>query len=234
MLKFLGSGSAFNTKLGNNSSFILKNNRLILIDAGCLVFHKLQTMNIFNGLISLDIIITHTHPDHCGSLGEIIFYSYYYTKILPTIYYPNKKHLTDFLNLVGIPDSFYTLIPDFSTKIHNDFFSDYSINFFNSSHVNTIPSYSFTLKNSQSNIYYSGDSNTIPPEIINNLKTGNINLLFQDTCGLDYDNNPHLSINKLTNLIEENLRDKVYCMHIDSYLDIEETYKLGFKVVRNV
>ena len=77
MLNFIGTGSAFNTELGNTSAFVKKNNSLLLIDCGGTVFHRFQELNIFEGLENLYIIITHTHPDHVGSLGEVIFYSYY-------------------------------------------------------------------------------------------------------------------------------------------------------------
>jgi len=34
MLKFIGSGSAFNTKLGNNSAYYKEGNQMLLIDCG--------------------------------------------------------------------------------------------------------------------------------------------------------------------------------------------------------
>ena len=53
MLNFIGVGSAFNTELGNNSAFIKKQNSLILVDCGGTVFHKLQELNILDGLENL-------------------------------------------------------------------------------------------------------------------------------------------------------------------------------------
>ena len=40
MLKFIGTGSAFNTELGNTSAYIKQNKTLLLIDAGPTVFAR--------------------------------------------------------------------------------------------------------------------------------------------------------------------------------------------------
>lgn len=41
-LKFIGTGSAFNTKLGSNSAYLKNNNSVILFDCGGDVFSKLK------------------------------------------------------------------------------------------------------------------------------------------------------------------------------------------------
>ncbi len=80
-------------------------------------------------------------------------------------------------------------------------------------------------------IYYSGDANNIPDEVLTQLKNGELDMIYQDTCGIDYDKNAHLSINKLKDMIPFELRSKVYCMHQDNYLDPETVTKLGFNLV---
>lgn len=49
-ISFIGRGSAFNTELGNTSAFVKKGNTLLLIDCGGTVFHRLQELNMFDGL----------------------------------------------------------------------------------------------------------------------------------------------------------------------------------------
>lgn len=73
MLKFIGIGSAFNTDLGNTSAYIKKEDRMLLIDCGGTVFHELQKQKLLEGVNQIYMIITHTHPDHVGSVGEVIF-----------------------------------------------------------------------------------------------------------------------------------------------------------------
>lgn len=95
-LKFLGIGSAFNTELGNTSAFIKENNSLFLIDCGGTVFSKLQELKILEGVKKVYIAITHSHPDHVGSLGDLIFYSYYTLKATVTILFPDEKLIKNF------------------------------------------------------------------------------------------------------------------------------------------
>jgi ribonuclease BN (tRNA processing enzyme) len=88
LLNFVGYGSAFNSKQCNNSVYIKKNHHLIVIDCGGTVFHQLMNLKLLDDITKLDIIITHTHTDHIGSLGDLVFYSHFVLKIKPNIYFP--------------------------------------------------------------------------------------------------------------------------------------------------
>lgn len=109
MLSFIGNGSAFNTERGNTSAFVKKDSSLLLIDCGGTIFHRLQELNLLNNLENLSIIITHTHPDHVGSLGDLIFYSYYISKCIPTIFFPEKELMEGFLTSIGVRKHMYKL-----------------------------------------------------------------------------------------------------------------------------
>jgi hypothetical protein len=54
-------------------------------------------------------------------------------------------------------------------------------------------------------IYYSGDSNSIKSSVLERLKNGDIDRLYQDTCKLDYEGNAHLSLRRLTDIVEPGL-----------------------------
>lgn len=82
-LKFLGTGSAFNTKLGNTSAYLLNNDKsaMLLFDCGETVFSKLKPILEKNKNISeFTICITHSHSDHIGSLPTLLYYLYYMYK----------------------------------------------------------------------------------------------------------------------------------------------------------
>lgn len=82
-LKFLGTGSAFNTKLGNTSAYLLNNDKsaMLLFDCGETVFSKLKPILEKNKNISeFTICITHSHSDHMGSLPTLLYYLYYMYK----------------------------------------------------------------------------------------------------------------------------------------------------------
>jgi ribonuclease BN (tRNA processing enzyme) len=232
MLNFIGIGSAFNTQLGNTSAFIKKEDSLVLIDCGGIVFHRLQELNILEKLKKIYIVITHTHPDHVGSLGEIIFYSYYILGHKPAVFFPNREIMKNFLTSIGVSQEMYLLESSDKAEIEDKNLGEVSIEFLSVSHVETIPSYGFVMKQVEGVFYYSGDSNSIESEIITRLKSGEIDRLYQDTCGLDYKGNNHMSLRKLKEIINPDLRNKVYCMHLDQHIDPKEIIHQGFNVVK--
>jgi ribonuclease BN (tRNA processing enzyme) len=217
MLNFIGIGSAFNTELGNTSAFVKNNNNLLLIDCGGTVFHRLQELDLFEGLENLYIIITHTHPDHVGSLGEVIFYAYYILKRRPTIFFAKKELIEGFLTSIGVSAEMYKLNSFERIDMNDTQLGEYSIEFLPVSHVDTIPAYGFIIKLDGKVFYYSGDANDISNKVINRIMSGEIYRVYQDTCGLDYEGNNHLSLRKLCSIVPLQFRNKFYCIHLDKY-----------------
>lgn len=232
MLNFIGTGSAFNTELGNTSAFIKNNNSLLIIDCGGTVFHRLQELNLFDKLEDLYIIITHTHPDHVGSLGEVIFYSYYILKRRPTIFFPKKELIEGFLTSIGVSAEMYNLNSFEMIDVNDSHLGEFSIEFLPVSHVDTIPAYGFVMKLNEKLFYYSGDANNISSKVINKILNGEINRVYQDTCGLDYEGNNHLSLRKLCHIVPQEFRYKFYCMHLDKHITEKEIKENGFNVAR--
>jgi hypothetical protein len=251
-LNFIGNGSAFNTRLGNNSAYRVFNGEdhghLFLIDCGGTTFERLMKVgmfdhNEFNHVVDVNVLITHTHPDHIASLGDLIFYCHY----TPTINDVNvivpdgiSYEVTQILRLMGIKDEQYnlTLLIGHDDNIVNIGEKKLSIIPIESEHVDNLESYGFYIidltTESASGIYYSGDSNNIPDVVMEDLEQGGIDLLYQDTCGADYEGNVHLSLSKLAKLIPQELRGKVACMHLDSKFDVNEAVDLGFNVTQNL
>jgi len=231
MLNFIGIGSAFNTELGNTSAFVKQNNSLLLIDCGGTIFHRLQELSLLQGIEKLYIIITHTHPDHIGSLGDVIFYSYYILGHRPTIFFPKKKLIEGFLASIGVSAEMYHLNSCDIVDINDNQLGRFNIDFMKVSHVDTIPAYGFIMKLNQREFYYSGDANGISNTILDKLKNSRIQRIYQDTCGLDYEGNNHLSLAKLCDIVPREFRNKVYCMHLDKQITEKDIKSNGFKVV---
>ena len=233
MLKFLGSGSAFNTQLGNTSAFIKKKDSLVLIDSGGTVFHRLQELQLLENIKRLYIILTHTHPDHVGSLGDIILYSYYMLEIKPTVFFQKKDMIENFLSCLGVTPKMYLLDNRKKVNILDEDFGEAGIEFLPVLHVDTIPAYGFVMKQKEGAFYYSGDANCISDEVLRRLSEGEFDQFYQDTCGLDYEGNAHMSLRKLREAIHPALRSKVYCMHLDKNIDQQEGINQGFNMVKN-
>lgn len=232
MLNFIGIGSAFNTEVGNTSAFIKQDNSLLLIDCGGTVFHRLQELNLLDGLENLYIVITHTHPDHVGSLGEVIFYSYYILKRIPNIFFPKKELIEGFLTSIGVSTEMYNLKISEKIKVKDKQLGEFNIEFLPVSHVDTIPAYGFVMNLNEKLFYYSGDANNISSKVINMLMNGEIHMAYQDTCGLDYEGNNHLSLKKLCNIVPQEFRHKVCCMHLDKHITEKEIKDNGFNVAK--
>lgn len=225
-IKFLGIGSAFNVKLGNTSMYVKQDNVLLLIDCGESIFEKILEHNILNNITDVNVLITHLHSDHIGSLSSLIFYCYYKLNIVPNIYFDDKEQLYDILKLMGTKiNEHYKL---YSTKsCHIDFIDIISLK---TDHVKGMNCYSYILNINDKKIFYSGDSTSLSFYKTYNIIKNNI-ICFQEVCLPDYKGNVHTSIKKLKENIPISYRENIYCMHIDCDEVIEELYKEGFNVV---
>lgn len=233
MLQFIGCGSAFNTALGNNGAFIKKDRELFMIDCGSSTFERLQRAKLLDDVDTVHVLMTHTHPDHIGSLGDLIFYGYYemgeFAKPSIHVYAPEGLNVQEILRMMAVNDEQYGFqVVDHGRIMGMDFEA------FKVTHVPELNAFAYLLKMESKSVYYSGDCNEIPSAILEKFKSGEIDYFYQDTSKLDYPGNVHLSLGKLTELIPQELRSKVYCMHLDNQFDPEEAKRLGFHVVEAI
>lgn len=148
-LTFLGKDSGFGEH--NNSAYIEDNNKLIIIDCGFTVFEQLKNKFDFNKYSNIEIIITHLHNDHAGSLSQIILYLWFIYNKKVTIY-SKCERIQDYLAITGTPKESYEI----KTESEN-------ITFIKTSHVQHLDAYGFKLKVKDKNIIYTGDTNTLNP-----------------------------------------------------------------------
>lgn len=224
MLSFLGIGGAFNVNLKNCSAFYKANKKLILIDCGESIFEEILNKNILDDIEDLTIIITHFHSDHVGSLGSLIFYSDKINIKNVNIIYPNKKAMNDLLKIYGVTDCNY--------KVYNP--SEYN-NFFIKQYLQDhsfIEAYGYLLEFNNKRIYYSGDTKSIPEEILKEFLTGKISYFYQDVRVEE--NNYHLSLNKLEKYIPIEHRKEVNCMHFNTQEEMDIIKDRGFSLVKKV
>lgn len=232
MLNFIGCGSAFNTDLGNNSAFIKKENVLFMIDCGGSTFTRIVKSGLLENVERIGILLTHTHADHIGSLPDLIYYSKnLYGKPNVQIFAPYELRVDEILKLMGVGKHNYELI-EFSNAASFRYdafqieFEAISVN-----HVVEISCFGYVLQYDGKVIYYSGDTNEIPDDILQKQNAGYFNYFYQDTSKADFDANIHLSLRKLNELIQPNFRERVFCMHLDTGFSKEEANNLGFNVV---
>lgn len=239
-LRFIGRGSAFNTELGCNSGYIVKNKSLVLFDCGGDVFGRLKHMRVLTDDIeSIIVFETHLHPDHVASLGDLIYYSHFIAKLREKIRIVSiDAGLVTLLSLMGVRQEFYNIHLIEANKkdlIFDSEFGEIVCEAVKNKHYPDMESCGYIVNVDNTTLYYSGDSCEIPERALEGFLCGNIEELYQDTCGLEYEGNPHFPIRKLAELIPQEYRNRVFCMHIDESLYANE-YKIheyGFNLILN-
>ena len=233
-LLFLGRGSAFNSYEGNTSAYFIDKNELFLIDCGESIFETIMENKLLDDINCINIMITHTHSDHVGSLGTLIMYCYYVINkkvniiILKDCLY--KNDLIDLIRIFGCTKEMYRIIDE--TELDNKYELFNTIRFKKTEHVSQISSYGIQIETNNGVIYYSGDTSNLNNilELIKNKKT--IDKIYVDSTSTNTKNNVHVYIGELNNLIPDHLKNKIYCMHINDKKCIEMAIEYGFNVVK--
>lgn len=232
-LKFLGRGAAFNPKEGNTSAYFMDDKQLFLIDSGESVFERLVSNGLLEDITDINLMITHTHSDHIGSLGTLVMYSYYVLGRPLNIVIPSEakylSNIEEILNCFGCSHEMYNYVDE--KKYDNKFLSFQTIRYMETKHSDELSCYGILFTTLDGLIYYSGDTREIENVklVINTGK--NIDKLYIDTTTANFPGNVHLYIGVLQEQIPEELKSKVYCMHLNNDLCIEEARIGGFNVV---
>ncbi|MBD3108587.1 ribonuclease Z [Bacillus sp. AGMB 02131] len=240
MLQFIGIGSAFHTALGNNNAFIKKGENLFLIDCGSTNFSRIIEKGVLNGVKHITILQTHLHADHVGSLGDLVGYAFNVMepKQSNKVTIITPKALTEDVKVIlakeGVPENQYTSIEIEDSYSPENLLGITYIKPYQVQHVPHLKCFAYLLEIDGRKVYYSGDCNMVPDDILEEMLAGNIDLFYQDTSKADFEGNVHLSLRKLTELIPEQLRNRVYCMHLDQAFSVEEANELGFRVVQSI
>jgi len=148
--ELIGSGGAFDTAKLNSSFLIHKegDNRKILIDCGYNVFHYIKE----NNYDIEDVLITHTHFDHIGSLESLIYYNYF-VKGIQTNVFSGPKVVERLKYILDVNKIYYNgeIIPTEICKIRNlDGLYPNHYEILEMNHIVT-PSYGFVFKGYEKN-----------------------------------------------------------------------------------
>lgn len=232
-LNFIGSGSALNTSLGNNSAFIKEGKSILILDCGSTTFSRIQSLELLAGIEEIFVLITHRHPDHVASLGDLIFYANFIINAKITVFTPDKENICKLLKYMGVKKELYTVSwPNKEFKLVNSDF-EIIISYVPVQHVKDMECYGYCIAYKGSKIYYSGDAKSIPCDILHGFEQHEIDYIYQDVCSYDNIENPHMYIKELYELIGEKDRSRLFCMHYDESLDKMEIQQMGFRLIKN-
>ncbi len=232
-LTFLGRGCSNNIKEGNNSAYFIENNEMFLIDCGENVFAKLMKNNLLDNISIINIMITHTHSDHVGSLGTLILYCYFNKKIQVNIILPSdalhKEDIKNLARIFGCTEDMYSIIDE--KEYDNKYKTFATIRYKQTNHVPQIHSYGILFETTAGLVYYSGDTKEIDnvKEIIDSGKK--VDKIYMDTTTANSADNVHLYIGYLKKEIPKELNSRVYCMHFNNEECMKVAKEYGFNVV---
>jgi phosphoribosyl 1,2-cyclic phosphodiesterase len=232
MLNFLGTGTAFNTKAGNNSAYIKGHNKegktfLILIDCGEDVFKKVVEKKLYN-VDNIYILITHAHSDHIGSLSSLIWYCEYVIKTVPVIVAPSD--VFSILGLMGNNrESYKRYFSHEWQEEQIDIMGRFKVFPYRTEHQSGMNCFGYLIEDLQTPlkqydsyaIYYSGDTKKLPDKIVKMFKNHEINELYTDFTFYEGEDSVHLRFSELKKTIHKRLRFKTFLMHYgDEWLEL--------------
>lgn len=165
-------------------------------------------------------MITHFHSDHIGSLPSLLFYVEFFYRIKPTIIYPEKEKMEQFLKLSGNHPEWFNIVKP-------DEFKNYRIEAVQQLHSDYINAYGYIIEIADKIIYYSGDSKNINENVLYMFINGQIDYFYQDVSR--YETSAHMNIEDLAKIIPENRREDINCMHFD---DKETQREILKKILR--
>ena len=197
-LKFLGKDSGFGEN--NNSAYYETENKLIMIDCGFSVFNIAKKTFDFNKYKNIEIIITHLHNDHAGSLSQLILYLWFVFHKKTTIFSKCEK-IKEYLDITGTPNEAYEL------KSESE-----NLEFIKTQHVKELDSYGFKMLINGKNIIYTGDTATLEPFIPYFSDLSELYLDVSITGGV------HIKINDILNdlILLKSKNIKIFLMHFDN------------------
>ena len=140
-LNFLGTDAGFGKK--NTSAWLVsKDNRLILIDCGNTVFSELLESGLLDkDWAGVDVIVTHLHLDHVGSLSQLGLYMYF-NKKMPLNVISKCKDIDTFLSITDMRMD--NCVPGFP-EVRYTKENRYNITFIPAPHSSGIDSYGFYM-----------------------------------------------------------------------------------------
>lgn len=196
-LKFIGNDSGFGDK--NNSAYFEQNNELFIIDCGYTVFNEIKNRFDFNVYNNINVIITHLHNDHAGSLSQFILYMWFVYKKQVTVIC-NCKYIREYLDITGTPSCAYEL----KNKLEN-------LTFIKTKHTDYLDAYGFVMNINNKKILYTGDTCELESFLS---YLNNINELYID---LSKFGGAHLKVDDVLGTLKDlkNKNVKIIPMHID-------------------
>lgn len=227
-LRFLGVGAAYNPSLGSNTAFFMLKDQLYLLDCGESTFERVISLPELTICRAVNVLVTHLHADHIGSLSSFISYCGQVLK-KPVLVATPDVTLRKILKLMGIQPDDYAFRQDFIEL----FPGELKVTPVLVDHDPGMDCYGYCICDGEETIFYSGDANTLPPQILNRFLNKEIARVYQETTYQKKGNVYHCSLEQLCDIVPPVARSRVVCMHFNGdFFDAVQSE--GFQIARPV
>ncbi|MBR3840389.1 MAG: MBL fold metallo-hydrolase [Erysipelotrichales bacterium] len=235
-LIFTGRGAAFNPKEGNTNAYFIESDRLFLVDCGETMFGYLMLEGVLNKIKEIYAIISHTHSDHCGSLGSIGLYCQFVLKSKLKIVVPHnheyERDICTLMRIFGNTEDAYEIM--YEEELDNKFEAFDSVRYDLTKHDFNMTCYSFIFETKNGAIFYSADTRVVD-NLVNFTETHKtIDRIYMEVTNVKIPGDVHLYVDDLLTVIDDTIKDKIYLMHIRNNECMEKVIDEGFKVVNLV
>ena len=232
-LNFTGRGAAFNVKEGNTNAFFIENEKLFLVDCGETMFASLVKKNILSQVKEIYVLVSHTHSDHCGSLGSVGLYCQFVLNTKLKIIVPhNDEYVADLdklMKIFGNTEKAYEFL--YEEEIDGVFEAFSSVRYELTLHDYMLTCYSFVFETPKGGVFYSADTRTTE-NILRFIKNhAHIDRMYMEVTDLNVSGDIHLNIDALTEVIPMDLRNKIWMMHLRADSCITKIKEAGFQSV---
>ena len=226
-IEVLGVGNLFTPQM-TNTSFLLSpsdyGGKKFLIDCGYNVFQKLVSEDYDIENINT-VIITHTHPDHVGSLGALIYYRWFVFNKSTTIICGNAvgKYLKTYLEstVFNVLEPGTVRLDEYTECPYELMFNNVSISLINMFEVQhgDIPAYGVYLNKEE--IVFTGDTDLLNPS---SKMMASAKMIFHD-CVIDhYARRVHSNMKDMEISYPKIIREKIRLVHHGKNPALLETF----------
>lgn len=223
-LHFLGRGAAFYPAFGNNNAYFTADGDLYFLDFGEAAYAKVLRLLDLTAYRHIYVLLTHLHADHVGSLASLISYTYCRLHVQVTVVHPLDT-VCELLRLQGIAPHFYRYAQALPSGL------PVQAEPVEVPHAADMRAFGYRLTYGDDRLYYSGDAAALPDAVRDDLLSGRLHRIYQDTAS--HPSEAHCWYQKLADAVPPADRARVYCMHLDCDM-VEQLRAMGFSVVEAV
>ncbi len=232
-LTFMGRGAAFNVMEGNTNAYYIEDDKLLMVDCGETMFEKMRKNNILDGIKEVYVLVSHTHSDHCGSLGSFGLYCQFVLQSkLKIIVCHNEEYVNDLdtlMRIFGCTKKAYEFL--YEEEIDGMFKGFDSVRYELTKHDYMLTCYSFVFETNEGAIFYSADTRVVD-NMMHFIDTHeDIDCIYMEVTDLKNDNDIHLNLDQLLAVMTDEIKEKIYMMHLRNDVCKQKVLDAGFKIV---